>query len=117
MTITTGAAVQKVLFEGSASDVVATGVEVSIDDQTSTVKANKEVILAAGVFHTPKLLELSGIGSKDLLARHGIPVVINNANVGENMQNHLMSIVPVPLSDGVDVAPGIQALAFVPLPE
>jgi choline dehydrogenase-like flavoprotein len=116
VTIITGATVRRVLFSGSTPDVVATGVEVSTKDGPSvTVNATKEVILSAGTFHTPKLLELSGIGQKDLLTRFGIPIVIDNPNVGENMQNHLMSVQVLQLNEGVKLGPYIQALAFVPL--
>lgn len=38
-----------------------------------------------------QLLELSGIGGKDLLDQHGIPVVIDLPAVGENLQDHLMT--------------------------
>jgi len=46
-----------------------------------------EVILAAGALQTSKILELSGFGRRDLLEKHGIPVVIDNPHVGENMQD------------------------------
>ena len=73
-----------------------------------------EVILAAGAFQTPKLLELSGIGSKAVLARYGITPIIDNPGVGENLQNHSMYVQPVGLKpqEGT-VTAGLQALAFV----
>ena len=48
-----------------------------------------EVLLAAGAIQSPQLLQLSGIGPGDLLARHGIPVVLDAPEVGENLQDHL----------------------------
>ena len=42
------------------------------------LKARKEIILAAGVFQSPKLLELSGIGGRELLSKHGIDTIIDN---------------------------------------
>jgi len=39
-------------------------------------------------FNVYKILELSGIGSKALLEKHGIEVLIDNPNVGENIQDH-----------------------------
>lgn len=56
-----------------------------------TFTPTKEVILAAGVFNTPKLLELSGIGDKKVLDRHGIAVHVDLPGVGENFQDHLMT--------------------------
>ncbi|KUP91643.1 GMC family oxidoreductase [Tritonibacter horizontis] len=51
--------------------------------------AGHEVLLAAGAINSPKLLELSGIGQPDLLARHGIETRHALAGVGENLQDHL----------------------------
>lgn len=52
------------------------------------VLARKEVIMAAGAVHTPKILQLSGIGPKKLLKRLGIKQTINLPGVGENFQDH-----------------------------
>ncbi|KAB8199180.1 hypothetical protein BDV34DRAFT_218271 [Aspergillus parasiticus] len=93
----------------------ATGVQVRLADGTLTeIKATKEVILAAGAFQTPKLLELSGIGNKAILTRHGITPIIDNPGVGENLQNHSMYVQPVGLKpQEVTLTAGLQALAFV----
>jgi choline dehydrogenase len=45
-------------------------------------------VLCAGAFGSPKLLMLSGIGPADELRRHGIPVLADVAQVGQNLQNH-----------------------------
>ncbi|RJE20138.1 Dehydrogenase [Aspergillus sclerotialis] len=119
VTITTEATVLRVLFSSSESENwVATGVDVLVNGQTATIQAAKEVILAAGTFNTPKLLELSGIGDKDRLTGLGIPVVIDNPGVGENLQNHLMSLYPVSLNSHPDlegITPGIYAIALIRL--
>jgi choline dehydrogenase len=49
--------------------------------------ASREVIVAGGVFNTPQLLMLSGIGGRDQLARHGIPVHADLPGVGTNLQD------------------------------
>ena len=59
------------------------------DNQENTIKANAEVILCAGAFGSPKILMLSGIGPKEELEKHGIRVVYDSPNVGENLQDHL----------------------------
>src|SRR5690606_14805819 len=41
-----------------------------------------------GPIQSPKLLELSGIGRRDILSKFGIPVVHELPGVGENMQDH-----------------------------
>ena len=51
-------------------------------------RARREVILSGGAINSPQLLQLSGIGPGALLQRHGIPVVLDNANVGARMQDH-----------------------------
>ena len=59
-----------------------------ITGETVTIHANKEVVLAAGALHTPKLLMLSGIGDPDALAAHNIPVVSPSHAVGKGLQDH-----------------------------
>ena len=52
--------------------------------------ASKEVILSAGVFNTPQILQLSGIGPKRVLSSVGIqPIVVNDA-VGKSLSDHPM---------------------------
>jgi choline dehydrogenase-like flavoprotein len=83
---------QKITTETRDGLVIATGVQVKDKDgKVTTITANKEVILAAGTIRTPQLLELSGIGDRDLLESLGIEVLIDNPNVGEHMQDHLMT--------------------------
>lgn len=79
--ILTGATVARVLFEGHK----AVGVEL-IDGRR--LKAGKEVILAAGVYRTPQILMLSGVGPAEVLAEHKIAEVYKNENVGKNLFEH-----------------------------
>lgn len=106
--VVTGALTEKILFESKDDLVIAKGVSVNIKGETHTVTARKEVILAAGAFQTPKLLELSGIGNKDLLQSHGIPVMIDNPNVGENLQDHLMTGISIEVNDGIFTGDGMM---------
>ncbi|KAI0905319.1 putative choline dehydrogenase [Ustulina deusta] len=68
----------------------ATGVEVEANGATFTLRANKEVILAAGAFQSPQLLQVSGVGPAALLKQHGIPVVADLPGVGQNLQDHVL---------------------------
>lgn len=65
-----------------------TGVEVSRAGRVARASAGREVILAAGVIGTPKLLMLSGIGPADELRRHGIRVAVDLPGVGMNLHDH-----------------------------
>jgi choline dehydrogenase-like flavoprotein len=102
LTLITGALVEKVIFESSnAGELVATGVQYKMDGQSGpeTALATREVILSAGAFNSPAILELSGIGDYDLLTSLGIDVILANPNVGENLQDHPMSWVQYDTSD------------------
>ena len=67
----------------------ATGVEVARGGTTQFIRANKEVILAASAFNSPKLLMLSGIGPAKHLKEHGIKVEADRPGVGANLMDHL----------------------------
>ena len=54
-----------------------------------TIKAKKEVLLCAGSIGSPHLLQLSGIGPKEVLNNAGVEVVHELPGVGENLQDHL----------------------------
>lgn len=61
-------------------------------DRKITVKVRKEAIVAAGAVHTPQILQLSGIGPKDILEAAGIEVKVNLPGVGQNMQDHAQAM-------------------------
>ncbi len=76
---------QRIAFEGTR----AVGVEILQDGKVETVRAEREVILAAGSYQSPVLLMLSGIGPAEDLALFGMPVR-ENLPVGRNLQDHCM---------------------------
>jgi choline dehydrogenase-like flavoprotein len=53
-----------------------------------TLNAKAEVILSAGAVQSPQLLILSGIGDATALGALGITTIVDNTNVGQNMQDH-----------------------------
>ncbi len=85
LTVVTGAEVERILFENKK----ATGVEFNLKSGKHMASANIEVILAAGAVASPKLLQLSGVGSEALLKKHNIDIVHASEGVGENLQDHL----------------------------
>ncbi len=66
----------------------ATGVVVTGPTGRRTLTADREVIVSAGAFNSPKLLMLSGIGDADQLRRHGIAVQAHVPAVGQHLENH-----------------------------
>jgi choline dehydrogenase-like flavoprotein len=96
------ALVEKILLAGSDGSVTATGVQIRTKDgEHHTITAKDEVILSAGAINSPQILELSGIGQRQRLESLGITVVIDNPNVGENLQDHPSSHISYELADGV----------------
>jgi choline dehydrogenase len=81
LTVLTGTHVNKVLIDNGR----ATGVELASGDQ---IRAAREVVLCAGVYGSPQLLMLSGIGPAGHLRQHGITVHAD-LPVGTNLHDHL----------------------------
>lgn len=99
LTVRTGALVTRVVLdeEGAATGVeyvdlphayrADPGFEGGELPEPVRVLASREVILSAGAFNTPQLLMLSGIGPRDELERHSIPVRVDSPGVGANLQD------------------------------
>ncbi|KAG1847110.1 GMC oxidoreductase-domain-containing protein [Suillus tomentosus] len=98
-----GKRVTRIIFE----DKRAVGVEFTNDlvscpgaDQSlSTVKASKLVVVSAGAFGSPAILERSGIGAEAVLKRCGIEPLVNLPGVGENYTDHDAVLVPYLAAD------------------
>ncbi|MDA1371476.1 MAG: GMC family oxidoreductase N-terminal domain-containing protein [Proteobacteria bacterium] len=90
LTVLTRAHVEKLVIDTKEGKRRATAVQVCIKGQArQTINAKREVLLAAGAIGSPQILQLSGIGSGELLAEKGITVIRDLAGVGENLQDHL----------------------------
>ncbi len=83
--IVTDALVHGVMLDGPR----ATGVALARHGRVESIKASREVVLAAGAIGSPHILQLSGIGPADVLKAAGIPVRHALEGVGENLQDHL----------------------------
>jgi choline dehydrogenase-like flavoprotein len=60
------------------------------DGEILTIKFRNEVILSAGSINSPQILMLSGIGPQEHLKEVGIKPIVNNLNVGQNLQDHMI---------------------------
>lgn len=104
LTVFLEATVEKIILQDAitgSGDPRACGVLFNQDGQHRTLKATKEVILSAGVFNSPKLLELSGIGDPAVLRAHDIEVKVANHYVGTNLQDHILTGISFEVRDGV----------------
>ncbi|KAK8037363.1 hypothetical protein PG991_000709 [Apiospora marii] len=77
---------KRVLFDDQKR---ATGVVVDTQGAQYTLTANKEVIVSGGFVGSPQLLQVSGVGPRNLLAQHDIPVVADLPAVGQGLQDHV----------------------------
>lgn len=97
LTVLTGALARRVCLSAGR----ASGVECDIAGERHIVSVRREVVLCAGSYQSPQLLQLSGIGDAELLKRFGIAVVADRSSVGQNLQDHW--VVPM----GFRVRPGV----------
>ncbi len=79
LTVITDALTTRVLFEGTK----AIGIEYLKGGQKHTLRSRGEVLLSGGAINSPQLLLLSGVGSKEQLNQHDIPVVCDLPVSGE----------------------------------
>jgi choline dehydrogenase len=86
LTVRTGALATRVLLAGTS----AVGVEYTAGGTVYRVRADAEVVVAAGTLTTPQLLMLSGIGPAADLSGNGIATVVDLPGVGRNLQDHLL---------------------------
>ncbi|MCL4144338.1 UNVERIFIED_CONTAM: hypothetical protein GTU68_021451 [Idotea baltica] len=90
LTIWTEAQVERLnMVKNDSAKPRCAGAYVNHNGETKLVMAAKETILSAGAINSPQILQLSGIGPKDLLSGLGIETIVDSPFVGENLQDHL----------------------------
>ncbi len=84
LTVATEAHATRILFDGDK----AVGVEYQTPGGRETAHARREIIVSGGVYGSPQLLQLSGVGPGELLQQFGIPVVRDMEGVGSHLHDH-----------------------------
>lgn len=107
LTVRTGLTVDKIEF----NDKTAVAVAAIENGRPVRLQARREVIVCAGALHSPALLMRSGIGPGEVLKKFGIPVLVDNPNVGANMREHRVMMVQCRL-DGTLANSGSQNREF-----
>jgi choline dehydrogenase len=88
LTIRANSAIQRLLFEGTR----CVGAEVESGGERFKVYG-EEIILSAGAVGSPQILMLSGVGPREHLEEHAIPVILDVPGVGQNLRDHPMIFV------------------------
>ena len=107
--VVTNAMVRRVTFDGKR----ATGVEFSRGGAIEHASAAREVILSGGAIGSPHLLQLSGVGDPDHLARIGVPVVHALPGVGKNLQDHYLARCTAEIKDAPTANEKSRGLPFL----
>jgi choline dehydrogenase-like flavoprotein len=83
--VLTNTLVRRVIVE----DGIAVGVELA-DREMHMINLGGQVIVSAGAYRTPQVLQLSGIGDPVLLSQHGIKTTVALPQVGKNLHDHML---------------------------
>ncbi len=84
LTISTQSHATRILFDG----LKATGVEYQTPEGKKTAYAKGEIVVSGGVYGSPQLLQLSGVGPGEMLQEFGVPVVRDMEGVGKHLHDH-----------------------------
>jgi choline dehydrogenase len=84
LTVLTGALVERIEFDGTK----AVSVRYRLAGAMARTLARREIIICAGTFNSPLILQRSGVGPQDILRRLQIPIVADLPGVGANYQDH-----------------------------
>jgi choline dehydrogenase len=99
--LVSGALVRRIVIRDGA----AVGVEYERRGRSYTATARREIVLSAGTYGTPQLLQVSGVGSAEHLRSVGIDPVVDSPQVGQNLTDHPATIM------NWELAPGFIGLA------
>lgn len=110
LTVITGAETTRLMIENGR----AVGVEYLKGGSLSSVRAEREIVLSAGVVNTPKALLLSGIGPADELKAVGVKPVHDLPGVGKNLQDHVDCVMSWECREPVTLFGDLRADKLIP---
>jgi choline dehydrogenase len=96
LTVVKRAQVHRVIVRGGR----AVGVEYRHRGRMQQSFADREIVLSAGAFGTPQLLQLSGIGPADHLRGAGITALMDSPRVGQGLEDHANAFATWALAPG-----------------
>ena len=96
--VLTNALVTRLTLSARPGRISVEGAEFIHQGTLYTVMSMRETVLSAGVYKTPQILELSGIGNAEGLTSAGIECWVNSPAVGENLQDHVATVAPLELA-------------------
>jgi choline dehydrogenase len=111
LTVLTDCLVEKIDFSGKS----AVGITASHAGQRTSLRAGREVILAAGTIGSPHLLLLSGIGNRDDLAIHHIEPKLHLPGVGRDLQDHVVGSLRFSSAAGASLRSSLNMIGRVKL--
>ena len=79
------------------------------------------VVLAAGAYNSPQLLQRSGVGSRELLSTIGVDTVLDLPGVGEHLLDHVSSLIALDTgqqapADFIPIGPTLKLRSHAGLP-
>ncbi|KAJ9308475.1 CAZyme family AA3 [Paecilomyces variotii] len=109
LSVLTEAVGTKIVFEKGleGTELKATGVSFIRNGRSHIIRAKREVLLCGGTLGSPQLLEVSGVGSPSVLKSIGVEALIENENVGENLQDHIGVVHMFETSDPTLLGPSL----------
>merc|ERR550534_1959545 len=87
LTVYTQAQVSKLNIDKNSKRVDSVEVQIG-SAKFDTLFAEQQIILSAGAYNSPQILQLSGIGPKKVIEDVGISCIHELPGVGENLQDH-----------------------------
>lgn len=109
LTVMTGVLVDRLLFD----DRRAIGVKAERGREKFTLLCRGEIILSAGALESPQILQRSGIGPANWLAKAGVPLLFDAQDVGRRLREHFTYMMQFELTEAVGTGHHFYGLGLI----